>query len=58
MEVKSRIMNGVSILPSDGYDKNYKLPSARSSILRKPTYAEIVGKTKHTDRRISIRTNR
>jgi len=42
MEVKSRIMNGVSILPSDGTDKNYKLPSVRSSILRKPTYAEIV----------------
>ena len=42
MEVKSRIMNGVSILPSDGTDKNYKLPSVRGSILRKPTYAEIV----------------
>ena len=58
MEVKSRIVNGVSVVPSDGTDKNYNLPSVRSSIIRKPTYAEIVGKTKHTDRRISIRTNR
>ena len=58
MEEKSRIVNRLKIVPSDGTNVNCELSSVRSNMVRKPTYAEIVGKAKRTDRRVTIKTNR
>ena len=58
VEEKSRIVNRLKIVPSDGTNVNCELSSVRSNIIRKPTYAEIVGKDKCTDRRLTIKTNR
>ena len=56
VKADSRIVSGVSSMPSDGTRINYGLPSVRSRITQRPTYAEIAKNIRSTARRRTGRT--